>query len=59
VVLGEVGLRRLEELVPVVACELCPALAVGDPAMLFVDLGHGPSVVATVGGRPWTAPASW
>lgn len=39
-VMSEVRLRRLEELLPRVPCELRPALAVGDPAVLFVDRGH-------------------
>ncbi len=35
----EVALKRSEELALVVACELRPALAVGDPPMPSVDAG--------------------
>jgi hypothetical protein len=37
----EVSLRRFEQLVLGVAHELRPALAKGNPTVLFVDWGHG------------------
>ncbi len=43
---SEMPLRRRVELVLVVPSELRPALAVGDPPVPFVDLGHMAIVVA-------------
>jgi hypothetical protein len=37
-VMGEMGLSRIEELPHTITRELRPALALGDPAVLFVDL---------------------
>ena len=42
----EVPLGRVEELLFGVAGEARPALAMGDPAELFCDCGHGAIVVA-------------
>ena len=44
-VMSEMGLSRIEELPHTIALELRPTLAIGDPAVLFVDrirpvLGH-------------------
>jgi hypothetical protein len=36
----EVALKRCEELALVIACELRPALAIGDPPVPSVDPGH-------------------
>jgi len=41
-VMGEVSLCRFEELPPTFARELRPALAIGDPAVLFYEPGHAP-----------------
>jgi hypothetical protein len=40
----EVSLCRIEQLLLGIAHELRPALAIGDPAVLFVDRGHRSSV---------------
>jgi len=40
----EVGLGRLEQLVLGIPRELRPALAKGNPTVLFVDCGHRSSV---------------
>ncbi len=45
-VMCEVPLGRVEELLFGIAGEARPALAVGDPAELFSDCGHGAVVVA-------------
>jgi hypothetical protein len=39
-VMGEVSLSRIEELPHTITRELRPALAPGDPAVLFVDRIH-------------------
>jgi hypothetical protein len=39
-VMGEVSLCRVEELPPTFTCELRPALAKGDPAVLSVWVPH-------------------
>jgi len=44
---SEVSLSRCEELVLVVACELRPALAVGDSPMPSVHCGHVVVIAAT------------
>ena len=48
VVMGEVPLGRGEELLPVAACELRPAFAVGDLAGLIVVGGHVNSMLRPI-----------
>ena len=47
-VMCEVSLGRVKELLFGVACKARPALAMGDPAELFCDCGHGAIVVAVL-----------
>jgi hypothetical protein len=49
-VMGEVSLCRLEELPPIFARELRPALAKSDPAVLIVDRVRHESVVRPLAG---------
>ena len=53
-VMGEVSLCRVEELPPTFARELRPALAKGNPAVLFGDRVRHESVV-----RPWLGRRTW
>ena len=48
VMMGEVLFGRCEELLPVAACELRPAFAVGNLAGLIVDHGHVCSVLRPI-----------
>jgi hypothetical protein len=55
-VTGEVPLSRREELLLVVACELRPTLAVGDPPVPSVDSGLG-AVLNGLSGHLYLRPA--
>jgi hypothetical protein len=55
-VMCEMSLSRREELVLVVACELRPALAVGDPPGPFVDFGRV-AVIEAASFHLWLRPA--
>jgi hypothetical protein len=51
--MGEVSLGRVEELPPGTALEYRPALAMGDPAVLFVDrVCHSSFVADRLDGVP-------
>ncbi len=54
-VMGEVSLRRVEELLLGNALELRPALAVGDPIVLSVDWGHSSVCGRALGVPEWSA----
>jgi len=54
-VMGEVSLRRVEELLLGIALELRPALAVGDPIVLSVDWGHSSVCGRALGVPEWSA----
>ena len=54
-VMGEVSLRRVEELLLGNALELRPTLAVGDPIVLSVDWGHSSVCGRALGVPEWSA----
>ena len=59
-VMGEVSLCRVKELPPVVAGELRPALAVRDPAILFLAVGHfSRGTMRLTASQPRAAVACW
>jgi hypothetical protein len=53
-VMGEVSLCRVEELPPTFTCELRPALAKGDPAVLSVWVPHESFATAS-----WSVAPGW
>ncbi len=57
-VMCEVSLGRGEELVLVVACELRPALAVGDPPGPFGDRGRV-ALIDAASSHHWLRPAEY